>query len=569
MKMEPESVSIPQLAEAHIYKNYKCCDSNQVSASVSDAEKVKNTHNTNISQSEVSAAESSSELLKELLTDGYCHVCGAVLQFESQRVSHYEGKKHAQKVRLYLQSKRDEERSSSGWAVFQQKDGSVDKERFCELCNMVFSAPVVAKSHYEGKIHAKNLRRHGLFSPASDQQETDTVLQGSTVSPAGRIGPLEEKTEQGLELSDPDRHCHLCSASFNNPQVAKQHYAGRRHQRNQARQLLLEQMGKDGEPSDQKTSSFICPICCITLNSVEMYQAHMQGNKHQLKEKHVADLMSKSQKKVYSSFQDELADYIQVQKARGLEPRTTQLANAPEKEELQDRGAPFDGTADMTACEVNVLPPAHFPLPSKYPSFPPPPPIFGSGSRDPESPCWNQFYVLPGPGGWQCHRGSNNGQKTGHESSLERESSSSTYTSSSSSSPKDRRRLCKRRGRRRRGREQEGSEEESEEEDLRRKKKRHRKRSRRHEEGRQEEQHRAKRSRKEEKTTKEEKDGENEQVKAGRNEIEKHPRAQQEHVKEGKTKHKKDKKRAKERVDEIDMRTEEEKLWDESILGLL
>lgn len=37
-----------------------------------------------------------------------------------------------------------------------------DKERFCELCNMVFSSPVVAQSHYEGKVHTKNLRKQGL-----------------------------------------------------------------------------------------------------------------------------------------------------------------------------------------------------------------------------------------------------------------------------------------------------------------------------------------------------------------------------------------------------------------------
>lgn len=37
-----------------------------------------------------------------------------------------------------------------------------DKDRFCELCNMVFSSPVVAKSHYEGKVHTKNLRKQGL-----------------------------------------------------------------------------------------------------------------------------------------------------------------------------------------------------------------------------------------------------------------------------------------------------------------------------------------------------------------------------------------------------------------------
>ena len=34
--------------------------------------------------------KSEEELLRDLLTDGYCHVCEAVLLFESQRVSHYE-----------------------------------------------------------------------------------------------------------------------------------------------------------------------------------------------------------------------------------------------------------------------------------------------------------------------------------------------------------------------------------------------------------------------------------------------------------------------------------------------
>lgn len=34
--------------------------------------------------------KSDEELLKALLADDYCHVCEAVLLFESQRLSHYE-----------------------------------------------------------------------------------------------------------------------------------------------------------------------------------------------------------------------------------------------------------------------------------------------------------------------------------------------------------------------------------------------------------------------------------------------------------------------------------------------
>lgn len=48
---------------------------------------------------------------------------------------------------------------------FLQQNMSRDKNSFCELCYVVFSSHVVAKSHYEGKIHAKNLRRRSLLMP--------------------------------------------------------------------------------------------------------------------------------------------------------------------------------------------------------------------------------------------------------------------------------------------------------------------------------------------------------------------------------------------------------------------
>ncbi|KAL6039007.1 hypothetical protein STEG23_007137, partial [Scotinomys teguina] len=43
----------------------------------------------------------SSDIDQELFTDSYCKVCSAQLISESQRVAHYESRKHASKVRLY------------------------------------------------------------------------------------------------------------------------------------------------------------------------------------------------------------------------------------------------------------------------------------------------------------------------------------------------------------------------------------------------------------------------------------------------------------------------------------
>lgn len=35
----------------------------------------------------------------------------------------------------------------------------MDKNMYCRLCNMVFTSPVVAQSHYLGKIHAKKMKQ--------------------------------------------------------------------------------------------------------------------------------------------------------------------------------------------------------------------------------------------------------------------------------------------------------------------------------------------------------------------------------------------------------------------------
>ncbi|XP_060637318.2 zinc finger matrin-type protein 1 isoform X1 [Anolis sagrei] len=265
---------------------------------------------------------------KELCTDTYCKVCGAVLKFESQRVAHYEGKKHAQKVRLYLQINAEQKEPSK--QETHQMESNADNNSCCRLCSIVFSSPVVAQSHYLGKMHSKKLK---LLSDQSTQPEP-----GPSVIPTSQE-PSLEKTSQDcdtedpssscattLDMDDPEKFCKLCSASFNNPLMSRQHYVGKKHTRNEARKKLLAEMGTTAVPVEAKPNAvgvgnYICPICNISLTSIEMYQSHMQGNKHQIKENMIANLMTNT-KKTYDSFQDELADYIKVQKARGLEPKT-------------------------------------------------------------------------------------------------------------------------------------------------------------------------------------------------------------------------------------------------------
>ncbi|NWI60707.1 ZMAT4 protein, partial [Calyptomena viridis] len=224
----------------------------------------------------------SSDIDQDLFTESYCKVCSAQLISESQRVAHYESRKHASKVRLYYMlhpidggCPAKKLRSENGG------DGdSVDKNKCCTLCNMSFTSAVVAESHYQGKIHAKRLKLLLGEQPA---------LKATGSSFTAALGSLKPHTDGAPvpppQRRDSDRYCQLCTAWFNNPLMAQQHYDGKKHKKNAARADLLEQLGKTldlGELRGLKRS-YTCNICSVTLNSIEQYHAHLKGSKHQAK----------------------------------------------------------------------------------------------------------------------------------------------------------------------------------------------------------------------------------------------------------------------------------------------
>ncbi|XP_064896877.1 zinc finger matrin-type protein 4 isoform X1 [Columba livia] len=223
----------------------------------------------------------SSDVDQELFTESYCRVCSAQLISESQRVAHYESRKHASKVRLYYMlhpvdggCPAKKLRSENG------SDGdSVDKNKCCTLCNMSFTSAVVAESHYQGKIHAKRLKLLLGEQPALKATEPSLgSLKPHADGPAAVPAPHPRR--------DSDRYCQLCAAWFNNPLMAQQHYDGKKHKKNAARADLLEQLGKTldlGELRGLKRS-YTCSVCSVTLNSIEQYHAHLKGSKHQTKE---------------------------------------------------------------------------------------------------------------------------------------------------------------------------------------------------------------------------------------------------------------------------------------------
>ncbi|XP_031434073.1 zinc finger matrin-type protein 4-like isoform X2 [Clupea harengus] len=219
----------------------------------------------------------STEVDQALFTDTYCRVCSAQLISESQRVAHYESRKHANKVRLYyMLHPVDGGCPAKKLRTEGSEEGDVDKNKCCTLCNMSFTSAVVAESHYQGKIHAKRLRLLLGEPPAIISKE---VTAGAEQVAAGEIPPLVPSRPGRVS----HRYCQLCKAWFNNPGMAQQHYDGKKHKKNAARAQLLEQLGESLEPGELNglKRSHTCDVCHVTLNSVAQYHAHLQGSKHQ------------------------------------------------------------------------------------------------------------------------------------------------------------------------------------------------------------------------------------------------------------------------------------------------
>ncbi|XP_069507593.1 zinc finger protein 346 isoform X2 [Ambystoma mexicanum] len=203
-----------------------------------------------------------------IFTDTQCKVCSAVLISDSQKLAHYQSKKHGNKVRRYMAILQEGESSSAkrskvaGSVDKSSSNSAEDRNKCCPICNMTFSAPVVAASHYEGVPRLPNSQaRPGAAAP--------------TAAP--------------VDTSDPEKYCSLCSATFNNPMMAQQHYSGKKHKKNETKTQI---MGHCNIPPTAFAASsqsqvvpgnqvpFRCDPCKITLNSVEQYQAHISGVKH-------------------------------------------------------------------------------------------------------------------------------------------------------------------------------------------------------------------------------------------------------------------------------------------------
>ncbi|KAF6083603.1 zinc finger protein 346 [Phyllostomus discolor] len=212
-----------------------------------------------------------------LFTSTQCKVCCALLISESQKLAHYQSKKHANKVKRYLAIhgmetlKGETKKLDSD----QKSSRSKDKNQCCPTCSMTFSSPVVAQSHYLGKTHAKNLKlkQQSTKVEALSKRLTNPLLVASSLA----------SSHQSREVRDPDKFCSLCHATFNDPVMAQQHYVGKKHRKQETKLKLMAHYGRLADPAVTDSAAgkgYPCKTCKIVLNSIEQYQAHVSGFKH-------------------------------------------------------------------------------------------------------------------------------------------------------------------------------------------------------------------------------------------------------------------------------------------------
>lgn len=212
----------------------------------------------------------------DLFSDSQCKVCSAVLISESQKLTHYQSKKHANKVRRYFSLQNEKETPVKKIKSSSDSDcnnGDTDRFKKCHICDMTFTSPVVAESHYQGKVHAKNLRQN----PAVASQTPPTAQPKK--KPADDLSNVPVTGGNNNNNTNPDRFCSICQASFNNPLMAQQHYVGKKHRKQMTKMKLLETYGPSTAPAST-LKGYPCTVCGIELNSVEQYQSHISGAKH-------------------------------------------------------------------------------------------------------------------------------------------------------------------------------------------------------------------------------------------------------------------------------------------------
>ncbi|XP_039250783.1 zinc finger matrin-type protein 4-like [Styela clava] len=185
----------------------------------------------------------------------YCYLCETHSSSYSQVNAHFEGRKHAQKVKACCQTKTKFIVEPSTGGDLNDPDNLFLPDR-CKVCDAELSTPEQQEGHYMSEKHQKKVRNYFLVKIGIREKNV-------------KLDP--EENEEELKKKSKLEYCAICKVELSAPVVAQSHYAGKKHAKK-----LREKFESDADGTQWQR----CDVCDVRLNSEAQLTQHLQSSKH-------------------------------------------------------------------------------------------------------------------------------------------------------------------------------------------------------------------------------------------------------------------------------------------------
>ncbi|XP_014788917.1 zinc finger protein 346 [Octopus bimaculoides] len=183
-----------------------------------------------------------------------CDVCVVVFTSPVNAKQHFEGKKHKKKVESQSEAIFPNRTPENPFADCQTPVNlPVNNEYKCDVCNVAFTSHVIAKQHFEGKRHQKNVKSQPIAVVSNSLP--DNYSQGF-------------HTQENMPVINQDK-CELCDVKFTSATQTADHLKGKIHMKNFNTVSAL-----------RKNIKLECDICGVVFAGIVDADAHFTGRKH-------------------------------------------------------------------------------------------------------------------------------------------------------------------------------------------------------------------------------------------------------------------------------------------------
>jgi len=234
-----------------------------------------------------------------------CSICETSFNSVPEAKSHFGGKKHGDKFKACLDAFCHQKGITAPQKI---GEGTKLKEDYCKICKVELSSSTMARIHYDGKRHIKNMKSVSIKDEDKEKSvqsdDLKSVLEEAVVedgmdgtwgethsdnklkkyqeidTKSSSIEPSPKSNEQS------EFFCNICNIRLSSQVTYNDHINGKSHK-------------KKVDCGNQTNGSFLCQLCGITMTGQQTYDAHINGKLHAKKlaakgsqEKTVPDLES-------------------------------------------------------------------------------------------------------------------------------------------------------------------------------------------------------------------------------------------------------------------------------------